>query len=532
MTVKTEYHFMAAPKRIVYILRVLIKHNLLGSLLGQQHWPSPQELRTAIEALGPTYIKFGQVLAMRRDLIPENYANELALLHDQLPAMPFDLVRTIIEEELGLPLSSLFSEFSEEPLGAASIAQVHKAVTSDGRIVAVKVQRPNLHAVIRKDIALLTHLVTMGEKVLPHLRQLELHRVVDEFALSLKREIDFTHEARSITIFRSAMSECPELWVPEVITAYSRGSVLSMSFSEGERIDLYAQKHPEMMPEAMNSLLKLMLKTIFEDGLFHADPHPGNVFILPDGRLALLDFGNTGELDEPMRESLAYLLEAVIAGDARAATDAYLEMALSSEEVDRAALLMDMKAALYEIRRADLTAISIGATFEALAQAGTRNRIRNPNEFVLLTRAVVILESMIQQLAPNHDYITSFREQISRLTMQHFSKQRIAGKTAKLARELERFMLDAPSDTRRILRRVAEGNLGRLPRLENMGDRLSRNLERLAGAIAYAALVISGSMLFLTPQGDWHHTLGEIMIGCGILGMVVTGIGVLRSKHP
>ncbi|WP_157314594.1 AarF/ABC1/UbiB kinase family protein [Chitinibacter sp. GC72] len=468
---------------------------------------------------------------MRRDLIPEQYANELALLHDQLPAMPFDLVRSIIEAEFGLPLTKLFSEFSEAPLGAASIAQVHKATTLDGRVVAVKVQRPNLNLVISKDIALLTHLISLGEMLMPQLRSLELHRVVNEFALSLQREIDFTHEARSILIFRAAMSECPELWVPDVLNSYSRGAVLTMTFSEGERIDLYAQKHPEKMPEAMNSLLRLMLKTIFENGLFHADPHPGNVFVLPDGRLALLDFGNTGELDEPMRESLAYLLEAVIAGDARAASEAYLEMALSSDEVDRAALQMDMKAALYEIRRSDLNAISIGATFEALTQAGTRNRVRNPNEFVLLTRAVLIMESMIEQLAPNHDYIASFREQISRLTTLHFSKQRIADKTTRLARELERLMLGAPSDTRRILRRVAEGNLGRLPRLESMGERLSRNLERLAGAIAYAALVISGSMLLLTAEGDWHHTLGEIMIGVGIFGMAITGIGVLRSRH-
>lgn len=531
MTAKVEHHFMRAPKRIFYILRILKKHKLLRSLLGKQHWPSPQELRMAIEALGPTYIKFGQVLAMRRDLIPKNYADELALLHDQLPAMPFDLVRSIIEQEFALPLADLFSEFSEAPLGAASIAQVHKAVTLDGCVVAVKVQRPNLSTTINNDIALLSHLVALGEKVLPYLRTLELHRVVDEFALSLQREIDFSHEARSIRIFRSAMAESPELWIPDVVTAYSRGAVLTMTFSEGERIDLYAQKYPEKMPEAMNSLLKLMLKTIFEDGLFHADPHPGNVFVLPDGRLALLDFGNTGELDEPIRESLAYLLEAVISGDARAATEAYLEMALSSDDVDHAALLMDMKAALYEIRRADLTEISIGATFEALAQAGTRNRVRNPNEFVLLTRSVVILESMIRLLAPQHDYIASFRDQISRLTMLSFSKQRLAGKTTRFARELERLMIDAPSDTRRILRRVAEGNLGRLPRLESMGEQLGRNLGRLAGSIAYAALVISGSMLFLTPPGDWHHTLGEIMIGCGILGMLITGIGVLRSKR-
>jgi ubiquinone biosynthesis protein len=232
-----------------------------------------------------------------------------------------------------------------------------------------------------------------------------------------------------------------------------------------------------------------------------------------------------------MRESLSLLLEAVIKGDARAATETYLEMSPEIENVNRVALLGDIKAALYEIRGANLSEVSIGNVFEALVRAGTRNGVRNPGEFVLLTRAVVILESMIRQLAPSHNYMESFREQLSRLTVKHFSQTRITEKTTRLARDFERMVLDAPADTRRILRRIAEGNLGRLPVLEAMGERLSRNLERLAGAIAYAALVISGSMLLLTTSGDWHHSLGEILIVVGIVGMLITGIGAMRRGH-
>ena len=304
--------------------------------------------------------------------------------------------------------------------------------------------------------------------------------------------------------------------------------MLTMEYSAGERVDLYAKLHPEAMPRSINTLVKLMLQTIFEEGLFHADPHPGNVFVLPDGRLSLLDFGNTGELDEPMRESLTLLLEAVVKGDARAATEAYLEMAPASEKVNRAALLVDIKAVLYEIRRTNLADVSIGDAFESLLRAGSRNGVHNPGEFVLLTRAFVILESMIRQLAPDHNYMESFREEISRLTAQHFSPARIKEKTTKLARELERLIIDAPGDTRRILRRIAEGNLGRLPGLEALGGRFSRNLERLTGAIAFAALVIGGSMLLITPMGGWHHILGEIMIISGIVGMLIIRIGALR----
>jgi ubiquinone biosynthesis protein len=396
----------------------------------------------------------------------------------------------------------------------------------DGRHVAVKVQRPGLNRIISKDIAALTSLVALVEGVFPRLRALDLPVVVREFANSLNREIDFRHEARSIVLFRAALADVPDFWIPDVVAEYSSGGVLTMEYSAGERVDLYAKLHPEAMPRAINTLVKLMLHTIFEEGLFHADPHPGNVFVMPDGRLSLLDFGMTGELDEAMRDSLTLLLEAVVNGDARAATEAYLEMAPASEKVNRAALLVDIKAALYEIHRKDLADVSIGNAFDSLLRAGSRNGVHNPGEFFLLTRAFVILESMIRQLAPDHNYIESFREEISRLTAQHFSLARIKGKTTKLARELERLLSDAPGDTRRILRRIAEGNLGRVqaPALEALASRFSHNLARLTGAVAFAALVIGGSMLLITPMAGWHHTLGEIMIIGGIVGMLIARV--------
>lgn len=520
----------AAP-RLLQIIRVLARHKVLGAVLGKSHWPPPKAVRETIEELGLTFIKFGQVLAMRRDILPDAYIDELALLHDQLPAMSIAAVRSTVEMALGTALTALFSSFSETPLGSATIAQVHEATMQDGRHVAVKVQRPDLKAMISTDISALTYLVALAEGIFPRLRALDLPVVVREFAISLNRETDFSREARSIVIFRTAMADFPDLWIPNVVEECSRGAVLTLEFSAGERVDFFARQHPEAMPHSMNTLVRLMLQTIFEEGLFHADPHPGNVFVLPDGRLSLLDFGNTGELDEPMRESLTLLLEAVVKGDARAATEAYLEMAPGSEKVNHAALLVDIKAALYEIRRINLADVSIGSAFESLLRAGSRNGVHNPGEFVLLTRAFVILESMIRQLAPNHNYMESFREEISRLTAQHFSPVRIKDKSARLVRDVERLIMDAPGDTRRVLRRIAEGNLGRLPGLEALGGRFSRNLERLSGAIAFAALVISGSMLLLTPVGGWHHVLGEVMIISGIVGMLIAGLGVLRRDH-
>ena len=523
---------LRATPRLMQILRVLARHKFLNALRGKSHWPSPKEVRETFEELGLTFLKFGQVLAMRRDLLPDSYIDELELLHDQLPALGIDVIRATVEDELGAPLTELFSSFSETPIAAATIAQVHEATLRDGRHVAVKVQRPGLEAMISTDIAAMSYLVALGEKLSPRLRALDLPVVVNEFANSLNRETDFSREARSIVLFRASLSDIPDLWIPDVVAECSSGNVLTLEFSAGERVDLYAKRHPEAMPRAINTLVRLMLQTIFEEGLFHADPHPGNVFVLPDGRLSLLDFGMTGELDEQMRQSLTLLLEAVVKGDARAAKEAYLEMAPASEQVNRARLLVDIKAVLYEIHRSDLAKISIGDAFDSLLRAGSRNGVHNPGEFFLLTRAFVILEAMIRQLDPHYNYMESFRDEISRLTAKHFSADRIKENTIKLARELERLIIDAPSDTRRILRRVAGGNVGRLqlPAVEALAGSISRNLKRLTDAIAAAALLIGGSML-VNAQHDtsWHHYLGEAMVGAGVVATLLVGIAALRS---
>ncbi len=524
----------AAP-RLLQILRVLARHQFLGALRGKKHWPPPREVRETFEELGLTFIKFGQVLAMRRDLLPDAYINELEQLLDQLPALGIDAVRATVEEELGAPLTEIFVSFSEIPLAAATIAQVHEATLHDGRHVAVKVQRPGLEEMIATDVTAMTYLVTLGESLFPRLRALDLPVLVSEFANSLSRETDFNHEARSILLFRTALADLPDLWIPDVVAECSSESVLTMEFSDGERVDLYAKEHPEAMPQLINTLVRLMLQTIFEEGLFHADPHSGNVLVLPDGRLSLLDFGMTGELDETMRESLTLMLEAVVKGDARAATDAYLEMApQGSEKVNRAALLMDIKAVLYEIHRSDLTEVSIGDSFDLLLRAGSRHGVHNPGEFFLLTRTFVILESMIRQLDPEHNYMGSFREEITRLTAKHFSLERVKEKTTKLAREMERLINDAPGDTRRVLRRVAEGNLGRLqaPAIEALGGRINRNLERLTVGIASAALVIGGAMLVAAPlDSGWHHNAGQAMVIAGIVGTILVWAGALRRDH-
>jgi len=523
----------AAP-RLRQILKVLIRHNLLGSLRGKKHWPSPQEVRETFEELGLTFLKLGQVVALRRDLLPDAYIRELELLHDQLPAFGLDAIRTTIESELGSPMAKIFATFNETPIAAATIAQVHEATLLNGRHVAVKVQRPGLEAMISTDMKALTSLVALGERFFPSLEAFDLPLLIKEFSFSLNRETDFRREARSITLFRISLADISNLWIPRVIRKYSSAKVLTMEFSDGEPVDCYAKKHPEEMPNLINTLVRLMLQTIFEDGLFHADPHPGNVYVLPDGRLSLLDFGMVGELDGAMRESLKLLLEAVVKADALGAKRAYLEMApRGREEVNRGALLLDIKALLQELHRGDLENVSIGDVFDSLLRAGSQHGVHNPGEFFLLTRAFVILEGMILQLDPKHNYLGSFRDQVTRLAEQHFSLEQVKEKTGVLARDLERLIIDSPGDLRRMLRRIADGELGRVqaPSIEVLGGRVNRNIERLTGAIVTAALIIGGALLVYAPIIGWHHYLGEYMVYAGLVGTLLFVAGAWQRKR-
>lgn len=520
--------------RLLQILRVLIRHKFLGAVGGKHHFPEPKEVRATFEELGLTFLKLGQVLALRRDLLPDEYIEELEQLLDQLPALDFNSVRTAVEERLGAPIEELFSSFEEVPLGAATIAQVHEATTRDGRRVVVKVQRPGLEELIATDIAAMTLLVEMVEHLHPRLRALDLPVMVSEFAASLELETDFTREARSIWLSRQALKGIPEVWIPDVLPEYSGKAILTMEYAAGDKIYVYANENPDEAPRLIKVLARVLLQTILEDGLFHADPHPGNVLVLPDGRLCLIDFGMTGELDEPMRRSLTNLLDAVVRKDTVGATEAYLDMAAASEKVNRAALMIDMKGVLQEIHRTELAEVSIGEAFGALLRAGSRHGVHNPGEFFLLTRVFVIMESMMRRLDPKFDFMHAFSEEVERLISQRFSRQQLKERAGRLLHEIDRLIDEAPCDVRRILHRVAEGNLGRVqaPALEALGGRISRNLKRLVGAIVAWSLISGGSILVHAPRDEgWHHNWGEAMVTVGVIGSFFVVFRLVRGDR-
>lgn len=520
----------SAP-RLSRILRVLARHGFIGAVRGERHWPSPAQAREALEELGVVFLKFGQVLALRRDLLPPAYIDELERLHDRLPPMPEAEVRATIEAELGGTVEELFGSFEAEPLAAATIAQVHVATLADGRAVVVKVRRGGLAERIAEDTATLAYLAALAEQLAPRLRAFDLVGMVREFRESLRRETDLSREGETIRRFRAALAAVGGVWIPDVVPERTTRAVLTLEHSPGDRIDRYAEEHPEARPTLARRLATLVLHQVFETGLFHADPHPGNVFVLPDGRLCLHDFGMIGELAEPLRDGLTRLLDAVVRGDARVATDTYLELGLVGDDIDRPALEADLAALLREVRERPLAEISVGDALASLLRVGSQHRVRNPGELLLLARAFLIAEAVMRRLDPQLDVLEVFRGQVARLALRRYSPERLLQDGRQLTRDLERMVREAPADVRRALRRLADGDLGRVhaPELTALGQRASRNLERLTGAVASAAFVVAGAMLVMVD--GWHRIAGDVLLAVGVLGTVATALGALRRRR-
>ena len=517
--------------RLLRILRILAKHGFVGAVRGKRHWPAPAQVRETLEELGVVFLKFGQVLALRRDLLADAYVAELERLHDRLPPMDFGAVQATVERELGGPLEQLFGSFDPVPLAAATIAQVHAATLSDGRPVVVKVRRAGLDRSISRDIATLTYLAALAEQLAPRLNTWDLVGMVREFRDSLQRETDFRLEAQTIRRFRDALADAEDVWIPDVVPERSGPVVLTMEHSAGVRIDRYAAEHPEAGRRLAASIAALVLHQVFENGLFHADPHPGNVFVLPNGRICLHDFGMIGEMDQPTREGLTGLLEAGVRGDARAATDAYLDLGLVGGDVDRAALEADIAGLLRKIRDRPLAEVSVGDALQSLVRIGSTHRVRNPGIILLLARAFLVAEAVMRHLDPELNVLEVFAAEVKRITARAYSPARLLKNTERVARDVERLVREAPTDLRRALRHMADGELGRVhvPGLEGIGRRASRDLERLTGAVASAALIVAGALLG-TASG-WHQVAGDVLLAAGIAGTLAVALGAWRARR-
>lgn len=492
-----------------------------------------ERLRMALEELGPTFVKMGQILSSRPDLIPVEFIEELSKLQDSVPPFPLSQVREIIEAELASPIDEIFQKFEESPLAAASIGQVHRAQLKNGEDVIVKVQRPGIRATIEVDLEILLHLATLIER---HIEELEIHRptrVVEEFASSLEKEIDYTIEASNAERFARQFIGSSSVYVPQIFMETTTKQVLTMEYVDGIKASEIDKLDSEGLDRSIIASrgADLILEQVFKHGFFHADPHPGNVFIMPDNVICYLDFGMMGRVDRYAREHFADIVYGYVKRDESRIADAILKVVEWDREPDRRILERDIsdfvEAHLYK----PLKELHIEDIFQKLLELITTHGLRLPPDIFLMIKAMTQVEGLGLVLDPDFDMTERAAPFIKRIRLERLSPKRVVGDFFESGGDLVQLLKDIPGELRAILRQLRQGKTSIVFEhrgLENVISGLDRSSNRIASSLIISALIIGSSLVIRTEMGPF-------LFGFPILGVVgfsiagIFGIGLLIS---
>ncbi|NOZ24804.1 MAG: AarF/ABC1/UbiB kinase family protein [Nitrospirae bacterium] len=497
----------------------------------------PQRLRLAFEELGPSFIKLAQVLASRPDLITKPFADEFKKLQDEVPPFPFHHVRQTIIEDLGVPPEELFDSIEEIPVAAASIAQVHYATLKDGTPVVVKVQRPNIGTMIETDITILKAISSRMVKYIPETEFFNPTGIVEEFSKTIRKELDFTEEGKNACRFRRNFAGHPHIFIPSIFPELVSKRLLVMERIEGVRIDdiegisRLGLDRTEIARIGVDAYFKMFL----EDGFFHADPHPGNMFVMPDGRLGLVDFGIIGWLSPDMMESIASALVALVKKDFDALIDEYIALGLVTEDVDIEAFKREFKADIIDflIPLYDLTIseINIAQYLDTLMHVAIKHRMKIPSDLLLLNKCMLILDSIGRELDPNFNFISIAEPYASRLIKSRYNPKKIYKQMQKQINDLTDFATTTPKQVRILMRKALKDDLH--IKMTPLGlDRLIRDIDRstnrLAFSIVIAAIILSSAILTLSDTGGRVFDIPLLGLA-GFLMAFMLGLWLLYS---
>ena len=490
--------------------------------------PRPEEekaigirVRRVLEELGPTFIKLGQMLSTRPDLLPDYIIRELNQLQDQVPPFSWDEVQEIIGAELGGQVEELFASFSREPLAAASIGQVHRARLKTGEEVVVKVQRPRIGTVIETDLEILADLAALAEARLEVARYYRLRDIVEEFSRSLKGELNYLLEARNGERFAAHYAREGKVAVPGVFWDYTTRRVITLEYLQGVKItDSEALVQAGFEPERLVSrLLEVYLHQVLEVGFFHGDPHPGNILVLPGGALAFTDFGLMGRLSDSLRREFISLLVAVIGRNPRGIVKSIVRIGRVGDDFDREGLQRDVEELLEKYLDLPLEEISLGEALYDFFRLGYRHRIRLPADLAILGKAFLTLEGVAEKLAPGVSATSMLLPFRSRLLAARFAPRDLAGSFWQHLSEYGELFFDLPRELRELLAALKRGRL----RFElDKGDIkvMTRHLDRIGNRLSFSIVLLSFSIIMT------GLIIGSSLVGQPVLfGVPAIGAG-------
>lgn len=498
----------------------------------------PERLRLAFEELGPTFIKLGQLIASRPDLVPYEYSEEFNKLLDKVPPVPFLEVKKIIETEFGAPLSETFKEFDEIPIAAASIAQVHKALLPDGTRVVVKVQRPYIEKLISTDIELIYLMAKLIDKYVPETRLYNPVGVVDEFSRGIKKELDFILEASNIVKISRNLKDDNRVVIPGVFWDFTTSRTLTLERIEGVKIDNIPEleKMGTNCSDLARSLTDVFFAQIFRYGLFHGDLHAGNIFVVDGKKLGFVDFGIVGRLSEDMIENLANILLAIVKGDYKLLVENYLEMGLVPESTDLDAFSRDYQDILETYLSKPIKDASLGELLLNYTKVAASYNIKLPMDLVLLDKCIIELEGLVRQLDPGLDMLVAGERYAGELIKIWYSPKKMGKEFLETAHEVDKLAKVLPGQVRQLMKKLISDkftidfvHFG----LENLVDEIDRSSNRLSLGLIISALIIGSSLIMTTGKGPLF--LGFPILGiigflmAGFLGLLLATV-IIRSK--
>ena len=522
------------------VSRLNINRNLVGTLTGTSRKiikiasakkldvfdiPVSVRIRKMMEELGPTFIKLGQVLSTRPDLIPLEFCQEFEKLQDEVSAFAYEKAKEQIENELKKPIDKLFSSFSVDPFAAASLSQVYMAESESGEKLVVKVQRPDIGKTIRADLDILYMLAQLAEKYIEESRLYNPTAVVDEFKKTILREIDFSVEAKNIDRFRRNFKDDNTVYILKVAHHLSTKKILTMERLEGIKASNVNKMEGIGLDKRQIAIngADAILKQIFMHGFFHADPHPGNIFVLKDGRIAFLDFGMVGHIDVETREQLSDILVAIIHRDTKGIIDAFVSMGAVEKDIGVKKLNLDLTDFVENYYEIPLKELRMDQFLPDIVNIILQNQIKVPLDFFLLSKALITIEGVGKKISPDFNAVAQAKPFVERLVKERYSTKNIVKGVKGFLKGLYILTNLLPRDLTIILNKMKKGTLHiefEHRGLENLIHVFDKVSNRIAFSLVIAALIVGSSIIMQTDKGP-------ILFGfpvLGVIGFVVAGI--------
>jgi len=500
---------------------------------------NPERILLVFEELGTTFIKFGQILSTRPDIVGPEIANELMKLQDQVPTVSSELIIEELESELGSTVNELFLEFDEKAFASASISQVHKAKLHDGTIVAVKIQRPNIIGRINKDITIMRYLGGFLERRISNLKYYNVSAIIDEFERAIIKELDYALEARSIDKFRTLFKDNNHICAPNTYKEYCTTKILTMDYIDGIKINELPESGLEYDGKKLAKLgAECYFRQIFEYNFFHADPHHGNFLVKEGNIMCFIDFGMMGHLDNDFVDDLTELFVYMTKMDVNAIVNQLVYMNIISYDTDIRALKYDIIDILDEYVGAEIK--NLGGVINEFSTPDLMQKynIKLPRDFILLGKVLTMLESLGRNMDPNFNAFEVTEPLIKKLLKKRLNPLNILDYQTEYLFDLQHLIKDLPQAANEMLLKAKRGEIGvelELKELDNFTDKLEMNINRLSIALLISSLIIGSSLILQSGRGIPIPTLGFSTTGTiiflfAVLFAMIYVINILR-KH-